>query len=84
MKSEDRKRATQRESMPSERASRASGARTRDSGATNSSNTVTRGKGRRDEAGRSAVYPASAASEPSDDADVVLPGQLGREHEHAG
>ena len=81
MRTEDRKRSTQRSYGNDERPSRVSGGRTRDAGASEQCSGVTCGKGQRDEVGRSGVYPGSSASEAPDDAEVVTPGQFGTSRE---
>jgi hypothetical protein len=76
MEGDHRKRATKRASRNSERPTTDSERRTRDSGKTQRGEDVRAGKGRKDEVGRSGIYPATAPDAPSD-AEVITPGELG-------
>jgi hypothetical protein len=79
MKSGERKRSSmQKNSSNVERPSRASQPRSRDAGTSEPCSGVTCGKGQRDEVGHSGIYPASAAEDAPDDAEVITPGEFGR------
>ena len=83
MKSEDRNRFTQAGDANDDRRSRESGATSRDTDALEAVSDVTSGKGRRDEVGRSGIYPGSSRlADVPGDAELVTPGELGRRLEH--
>ena len=82
MRSEDRKRSTQRSYGNGERPSRVHGARRRDAGASEQYSGVIYAKGRREETGRAGAA-ASSSSDPFDDVDEVPPGQPDRANDRA-
>jgi hypothetical protein len=77
MRSEDRKRSTQRSYGNGERPSRVHGGRRRDAGASEQYSGVIYAKGRREENGRAGAA-ASSSSDPFDDVDEVPAGQADR------
>src|SRR5688500_2202721 len=78
MRSEDRKRSTQRSYGNGERPSRVHGGRRRDAGASEQYSGVIYAKRRREETGRAGAAAASSSSDPFDDVDEVPAGQADR------
>jgi hypothetical protein len=76
MEGDDRKRASKRMSRNTKRPATGSQRRPSDSDEAQQAEDVRGGKGRKDEVGRSGIYPATAPEAPAD-AKVITPGELG-------